>query len=1162
MKILKIMIVLLILILSVGAVCAAENSTQDVLSTDSQEVLETTQNEVYSTNDASFSYLNNEIKNASTYLELTKDYAFNNETDDDEGIFITKDNFVLNGEGHTIDAKFQSRIFVITGNNITINNLIFINGNKTDKSGGAIYSNESLILNNVTFNNNYAESGGALYIHGETTINNALFSENKAENGGAILIQGETTINNATFNNNQADNGGVILIQDETTINNSTFNNNKAKNGGTLNTRDETKIKNSKFNNNQADSGGAIININYTTEIVNCDFNNNTAKWGGSIYSANKTNISNSTFSNSISKYAAAIYAEGNITIANSTFENLYANETAGAIGLKELNNMEINNCTFINTSAVKNGGAIFMDVDSKPIETYVVNSIFVNSTGDFGGALVQLGGNISIINSIFINNTAQYDGGAIFLSKTLLGMNNTILESNKIMDNESFNGGAIYLDDSVFNIFNTDFTNNTKNAIYAYDSYGYMENCIFKNNSEAIHCVFAENNTFKNNTLNNDIMVLNDTNYVSIMSGTGIKIELINNTINVTNLPERFDLRDWGWVTPVKNQGAMGSCWVFGLSGALESELLKATGVEYDFSENNIQNTMMEYSKIGNIGSEEGGFSDQGLSYFLSWIGPFSTEYDTYDELGKLSPILSTDKNIHIQDIMLLREIKNSSDIEEYKKAIMKYGAIAITYYACQDAPYYNNKTAAQYQNNSTQQDHAVSIVGWDDTFSKENFIVTPPGDGAWIIKNSWDTDWGDKGYGYISYYDIGMVGYKYNPVFIIENTENYTTNYQSDLGGSLTIEEYSKDVSYQVNYEIIENELVSAVGTYFANEGEEYLLEIYLNNELVHTQNGTAPYRGFHTVKLTKEIPVKAKDIITAIMTKESIPIINKSRQYYLENVSFVNYGTKWEDPSKENKTISLKVYTKGVSIYTEDLVKIYKNDSKFEAIIGVSNETVTFEINGRNYTRISDENGTASMAINLGPGNYTIKTMFNDTAVENTIIVLPTLIADNLVKYYKNASQFYISLIDGEGNSVSGVNITMNINGVFYNRTTNENGTTRLNINLIPGEYILTAIDPLTGLQMSYNITVLPTLNATDLEMTYQDGSTFNVTVLDGQGNPAKEATVTFNINGVLYNRATDSYGIARLNINLMAGEYIITSEYDGFKIANTITIKDKI
>ena len=133
-------------------------------------------------------------------------------------------------------------------------------------------------------------------------------------------------------------------------------------------------------------------------------------------------------------------------------------------------------------------------------------------------------------------------------------------------------------------------------------------------------------------------------------------------------------------------------------------------------------------------------------------------------------------------------------------------------------------------------------------------------------------------------------------------------------------------------------------------------------------------------------------------------------------------------------------------------------------------------------------------------------------------------------------------------------------MNINGVFYNRLTNQNGTAKLNINLEPGEYILTATDPLTGLQMSYNITVLPTLNATDLEMKFQDGSTFNVTVLDGQGKPLAGAKVTFNINGIFYNRTSNENGIAKLNIRLLAGEYIITSEYDGLKISNTITIKD--
>ena len=122
MKILKIMIVLLILILSVGAVCAAENSTEDDIST---EILQNSQNEVYTTSEASFTNLTDEIESGGTTLDLTKDYAFNNATDNNTGILISKDNFVLNGNGHTIDAKNQSRIFNITGTNITLNNLIF-----------------------------------------------------------------------------------------------------------------------------------------------------------------------------------------------------------------------------------------------------------------------------------------------------------------------------------------------------------------------------------------------------------------------------------------------------------------------------------------------------------------------------------------------------------------------------------------------------------------------------------------------------------------------------------------------------------------------------------------------------------------------------------------------------------------------------------------------------------------------------------------------------------------------------------------------------------------------------------------------------------------------------------------------------------------------------
>ena len=480
-------------------------------------------------------------------------------------------------------------------------------------------------------------------------------------------------------------------------------------------------------------------------------------------------------------------------------------------------------------------------------------------------------------------------------------------------------------------------------------------------------------------------------------------------------------------------------------------------------------------------------------------------------------------------------------------------------------ETEYFNEKTNSVYHNNTYEANHDVAVIGWDDNYPKENFKITPLGNGAWIIKNSWADNWGEKGYAYISYYDTSVYpkeeSIDYTFSFIIENTENYTYNYQTDF---TCLEDFTNNYTFYSNeFKAVEKADIAAVGTYFNDTGVDYEFKIYVNDNLKLTQNGTSPFAGFKTIKLNKNIPIKENDTFKVVFKSNNVPYQDETRQHLLSGMSYVSSdGNTWSDLSKQNQTVCLKVYTKesNTPIISEDLVKIYKNESQFEVDVGEANQTITFEINGNNYTRTSDANGTARININLKLGEYSIKTTYNGTTVENTITILPTLIADNLVKYFRNESQFYITLIDGEGNAIPNTTITMNINGVFYNRTTNENGTAKLNINLNPGKYTLTAIDPLTGLQMSYNITVLPTLSTEDLDMTYKDGSQFKATLLDGKGNPLTGVTITFNVNGVFYNRTTDENGTAKLNINLMAGEYIITSTYEnGTATSNRITIK---
>ena len=246
----------------------------------------------------------------------------------------------------------------------------------------------------------------------------------------------------------------------------------------------------------------------------------------------------------------------------------------------------------------------------------------------------------------------------------------------------------------------------------------------------------------------------------------------------------------------------------------------------------------------------------------------------------------------------------------------------------------------------------------------------------------------------------------------------------------------------------------------------------------------------------------------------------------------------------------------------VLATDLVKFYKSDYPFIAYSNKSScDNITFKVNGVTYVRSIDEYGFAKLNINLAPGVYVIESSITPYCrVENTITVLPTLIGDNLVKYYRDDSQFMVKLVDSNNNPVASENVTFNINGVFYSRQTNDEGIARLNINLSPGEYIITATDPLTGFKRSYNITVLPTLIGDNLVKYYMNDSQFMVKLVDSNNNPVASENVTFNINGVFYSRQTNDEGIARLNINLSPGEYIITAidPLTGLKRSYNITV----
>ncbi len=310
---------------------------------------------------------------------------------------------------------------------------------------------------------------------------------------------------------------------------------------------------------------------------MNATFENkNELEWSAVLLQSSHLNMSDTVFSGISSKYAPAIFlqeSDGNIT--NSVFKNLNGILTGGAIGIKKLDGVvRIDNSMFINVSSSNNGGAIFSDIE--PLGVIILNnSYFESCYSMFGGAVLQLDGNLLIENTIFKDNVADLSGEAIHTSDSYVKIKESLFDGNDVLvDNEYYyGGGALSLDNSVLLLNNSVFANNTAyigEDIYMYDGTYSINNSLFEGN---IYTFFDQKAYLKNNTFKKDNNTFNDTIYPYVYEGPGNTINyepviLDENLINNSY----FNLVDYGLVTPVKDQGYMGACWAFGTIASLES--------------------------------------------------------------------------------------------------------------------------------------------------------------------------------------------------------------------------------------------------------------------------------------------------------------------------------------------------------------------------------------------------------------------------------------------------------------------------------------------------------------------------------------------------------------------------------------------------------------
>ena len=375
----------------------------------------------------------------------------------------------------------------------------------------------------------------------------------------------------------------------------------------------------------------------------------------------------------------------------------------------------------------------------------------------------------------------------------------------------------------------------------------------------------------------------------------------------------------------------------------------------------------------------------------------------------------------------------------------------------------------------------------------------------------------------------------------------------------GNYTVKvEYSGDDNYNAN---------QSTANFMVSKISDYNMDISVP-EIKEGVNST----------ISVDLPKDATGTVTVEIDskKYTANVINGTANVIVSGLSAGDYNittvysgdAKYDSMTKKgNITVIPNV---NVNLDVSDVEMFYHDGTRLIAKLTdfqgkpIVNATIYFSINGVTYAKTTDANGTASIGLNLDSNIYQATIYYNGSANYSkiskniTVAINSSIIADDLVKMYQNATKFYAKFLGSDGKVLANTQVKFNINGVFYTRSTDKYGVTSLAINLRPGNYILTAYNPVTGEQQGFNITVKSLIVQNDLTKYYMNASKFQATIYDKNGSLAVNKNVTFNINGVFYTRTTDSNGVVSLNINLRPGEYIVTTIYDGLDIGNNIFV----
>ena len=414
-------------------------------------------------------------------------------------------------------------------------------------------------------------------------------------------------------------------------------------------------------------------------------------------------------------------------------------------------------------------------------------------------------------------------------------------------------------------------------------------------------------------------------------------------------SLPPAYDLRALGRLPVIKDQGAYGTCWAFANLTAVESRLLP--GESRNFSEDNLV-TRSGYGPFPEGPYDWGGWDFMAVAYLTRWAGPVNESDDPY---RTPAPPRVNIARKHVQGVIMLPGRTGFLDNDLLKQMVVQNGALSVGmfYDAAFDsfnrsapdpaatATYYCDVAAGELRNGyEVGENHGVCIVGWDDTYPSDRFTAAeagaPPGDGAFLARNSWGAGYGDHGYFWVSYYDRSFAFDDCTSYSRVDPASDYTRNYQYDTLGWTTSVGYEDvrdtSIAWGANrFTAKARERIVAAGFYAPVAGTSY--EVWAGatlRSLSKRESGTVALPGFATVDLSTPLAVRARArfvvAVRIVAPGETYPIAVErpletweSRAVAETGQSYMRYGDgdAWfdlaADPENADANVCLKAYAR---------------------------------------------------------------------------------------------------------------------------------------------------------------------------------------------------------------------------------------------------------